>query len=148
MNRGGVCLVSGRRWFRRGGSVAADWPSLVVPAAAALGGVAVTLLATHRREVRLRVWEQRRTVYVDFLRDLNRIWSLVDQAGPPEPEENMDPMWHRLTEVELLGTPKAHAAAKTALEAVLDVIYRNGRAGTESMDPFIERARKDLKVPD
>lgn len=134
--------------------------SLIVPAAAALSGVALTQWWSARQasariaaEVAARSWEHRRAVYVEFLRQLHGHHNDISRRrdagnGETAQERALDPMQQLMSEIELFGRPDTHALAMNALGSLYRRMYLDGRMDVSSINDFVLLARRDLQVPD
>ena len=145
------------------------WVPLVV-ALLGIGGVLLSqLMANKREEARsrdegnreqrasmredaARSYEYRREAYIDFVRDYHRHWNILAaepwKPRPDPPEDWLQPLHDRLTEIDIFGTREAARLAREALNELDDYAFTSKGLSPHVLDQLNSEIRRDLSIPD
>lgn len=106
-----------------------------------------------------RIYEHRRNAYYEFASIYLSIWNAiwehleVDTNSPPPPDDALEPVFDKLTDIRLFGTFEAYELARDATDLMVAWLFGglpkgkkppNGSDVFEGLQVFLDQARVDL----
>ncbi|MEU9833717.1 hypothetical protein AB0D67_19530 [Streptosporangium sp. NPDC048047] len=131
---------------------------VVMGAASALTGVALTQFMQGRREAQGRFYDHRREAHMEFIKVFDGYWTAATRHTPydegPSPAdldaEGFDALTDRLLSVQVFASKPSHEAADKAVKKLYDFFSSDGKGDQEPLksafDDYLRLVRKELGV--